>query len=313
MADSACARSSPGARCASRGGSRPRPSGRLRGVARDVEDRLDQLLLVAGELGQARVVVAAHREARREIPRAAACARARCTSWMLSGSTRGRRFGVSRRFMSDCSRSASFTITCVNSRSSGSPSSRSSSCAAPRMPPSGFLISCARLRISSRLACLLLEDLRLARDLQLLLQLAQLEHQARRRRRLRRGVDHAVQVHADSPRPRAARSLSLKPASSSQRLRAGARRIRRCRAALVERRADEVRCAPARRASRRRDSRRSRGASSSSISTAVDSSSRPWIRHHEARDWRKSNKRASAGRLARRRERGCRKRETARG
>ena len=32
-------------------------------------------------------------------------------------------------------------------------SSRSSSCAEPRMPPSGFLISCARLRISSRFAC----------------------------------------------------------------------------------------------------------------------------------------------------------------
>ena len=31
-------------------------------------------------------------------------------------------------------------------------SSISSSCAAPRMPPSGFLISCARLRISSLLA-----------------------------------------------------------------------------------------------------------------------------------------------------------------
>ena len=32
-------------------------------------------------------------------------------------------------------------------------SSPSRSCAAPRMPPSGFLISCARLRIRSRLAC----------------------------------------------------------------------------------------------------------------------------------------------------------------
>ena len=43
-------------------------------------------------------------------------------------------------------------MTCVYSRSSGRSSSRSSSCAEPRRPPSGFLISCARLRISSRLA-----------------------------------------------------------------------------------------------------------------------------------------------------------------
>ncbi len=54
---------------------------------------------------------------------------------------------------SDCSRSASPMITCVYSISGGRSSSRSSSCAAPRMPPNGFLISWARLLISSRFAC----------------------------------------------------------------------------------------------------------------------------------------------------------------
>ena len=43
-------------------------------------------------------------------------------------------------------------MTPVNSRSAGSGSSVSRSCAAPRMPPKGFFISCARLRKSTRLA-----------------------------------------------------------------------------------------------------------------------------------------------------------------
>ena len=43
-------------------------------------------------------------------------------------------------------------MTCVYSVSSR-PISICSNCAAPRMPPSGFLISCARLRMSSLLAC----------------------------------------------------------------------------------------------------------------------------------------------------------------
>ena len=43
------------------------PAGRLRGVARDVEDRLDQALLVAHQLGQARVVVARDLEALGEL------------------------------------------------------------------------------------------------------------------------------------------------------------------------------------------------------------------------------------------------------
>ena len=66
----------------------------------------------------------------------------------------GSRFGVSRRLTSDCSRSASPMITCVYSDKLRRGRARaSSSCAAPRMPPSGFLISCARLRIRSRFAC----------------------------------------------------------------------------------------------------------------------------------------------------------------
>ena len=69
----------------------------------------------------------------------------------------GRRCGASRRSTRVCRRSASLMITCVYSRKAfrwASGSSSSSSWAAPRMPPSGFLISCARLRISSLLAWL---------------------------------------------------------------------------------------------------------------------------------------------------------------
>ena len=105
------------------------------------------------EVGQAGVVVAATWRGPSGNSASSSVRTRSITSWMLSGSTRGSRLGVSRRFISDCRRSVSFTITWVNSRSSGSASSRSSSCAAPRMPPSGFLISWARLRISSRLAC----------------------------------------------------------------------------------------------------------------------------------------------------------------
>ena len=148
----------------------PLPVGGLRGVARHVEDRLDELFLVADEVRQARVVVALDREVLGKFGERAGV-RTRSSHLVDVDATRcaAAGCGVSRRFMSDCRRSASFTITCVNSRSSGSASSRSSSCAAPRMPPSGFLISCARLRMQLAVGFLLLEDLRLARDLQLLL------------------------------------------------------------------------------------------------------------------------------------------------
>ena len=55
----------------------------------------------------------------------------------------GPRCGVSSRLTSDCRRSASPMITCVYSRAACGELGSSSS-AAPRMPPSGFLISCAR-------------------------------------------------------------------------------------------------------------------------------------------------------------------------
>ncbi len=75
------------------------------------------------------------------------------TSWMFTSPTMcGCRWGSSRRSTSVCSRSDSLMMTWVYSRSARSGSSNSSNCAAPRMPPSGFLISCARLRISSLLA-----------------------------------------------------------------------------------------------------------------------------------------------------------------
>ncbi len=72
---------------------------------------------------------------------------------MFTSPTRwGCRWGASRRSTRLCSRSASWMMTWVYSLRSRLSSSISSSCAAPRMPPSGFLISCARLRISSLLA-----------------------------------------------------------------------------------------------------------------------------------------------------------------
>ena len=72
---------------------------------------------------------------------------------LTSPTTCGRRCGASRRSTRVCRRSASWMMTWVYSVSSRESISISSSCAAPRMPPSGFLISCARLRISSLLAC----------------------------------------------------------------------------------------------------------------------------------------------------------------
>src|SRR5262245_60566185 len=74
------------------------------------------------------------------------------TSWTFTGPIRGGRWGVRRRSIRSCRRSASLMITCVYSRRSGRSNSRSRSWAEPRRPPSGFLISCARLRISARLA-----------------------------------------------------------------------------------------------------------------------------------------------------------------
>ena len=84
---------------------------------------------------------------------------------MFTGPTCGGRCGVSRRSIRSCSRSASLMMTCVYSRRSGRSSSRSSSWAEPRSPPSGFLISCARLRISSRLATACWSRLRSSRSI----------------------------------------------------------------------------------------------------------------------------------------------------
>jgi hypothetical protein len=72
---------------------------------------------------------------------------------LTSPTTCGRRCGASRRSTRACRRSASWMMTWVYSVSSRDVTSIASSCAAPRMPPSGFLISCARLRTSSLLAC----------------------------------------------------------------------------------------------------------------------------------------------------------------
>ena len=66
--------------------------------------------------------------------------------------TWGFRCGASRRSTRSCSRSASLMITWVYSVSARDSISISSSCAAPRIPPSGFLISWARFLISSLVA-----------------------------------------------------------------------------------------------------------------------------------------------------------------
>ena len=70
---------------------------------------------------------------------------------MLTGSLRGGWPGPSSASTSAASRSASLMMTVVYSCSAGSLSWRSSSCAAPRSPPSGFLISCASCRTIARL------------------------------------------------------------------------------------------------------------------------------------------------------------------
>ena len=72
---------------------------------------------------------------------------------MLVGSYLGTRCGTSSLSIRLCSLSASLIITCVYSRRLGFGSSCSNSCAAPRKPPKGLRISCARLRNSSELAC----------------------------------------------------------------------------------------------------------------------------------------------------------------
>jgi hypothetical protein len=68
-------------------------------------------------------------------------------------------------------------ITCVYSESCGRSSSRSSSCAAPRIPPSGFLIFVGEAADQVAVRLLLFEQAFLARDLQLLIDVAELDQQ----------------------------------------------------------------------------------------------------------------------------------------
>ena len=166
-------------------------------------------------------------------------------------------------------------ITCVYSISGGASSSRSSSCAAPRMPPSGFLISCARLRISSRFACCCSLQPLLARDLELLVDVAELDA-APTRRRGRPASPCTTGAACGLP---VARELDLllgvgrRRSTSPWRSRRRARRCRRTAAPgrrfdeLLARELEQVlggRIRPAPRGRRRRCS-----------STAVASSSRP--------------------------------------
>ena len=118
-------------------------------------------------------------------------------------------------------------MTCVYSVSARDSSSISSSCAAPRMPPSGFLISCARLRISSVGRLGLVEGALLAILAVLLLDLDQLEDDVR---------EPSIWLHRDVHRQRLAGPADGRFSSASSRL--VAKRV-------VADRDDESRAAPA--------------------------------------------------------------------
>ena len=91
----------------------------------------------------------------------------------------GSRCGVSSRFTSDCRRSASPMITCVYSDRCGRSSSRSSSCAAPADAAERILDLVREAADQVAVRLLLLEQPLLARDLQLLVDVAELDQQRR--------------------------------------------------------------------------------------------------------------------------------------
>ena len=96
-----------------------------------------------------------HRLLRAEAPRGASARSKRCTcshtSCRFNNCLLGGRAGPVMLSINAVSRSASAMMILVYSRCETSGSTRSSSCAAPRNPPIGFLISCASWRVMSRL------------------------------------------------------------------------------------------------------------------------------------------------------------------
>ena len=188
----------------------------------------------------------------------------------------GSRCGVSRRLTSDCRRSASPMITCVYSISCGAvelalEQLRRAADAAQRILD---LVREAADQLAIRL--LLLEQALLARDLELLVDVAELEQQ--------RAV--ACASTGETVQVRCSFGLPTTPSSSSCSV-YDAPRTRPCRSpppAPGTRRTARAACgrrasaATARTGSPPRDWRRSRVRRASSISTAVASSSSPGIR-----------------------------------
>ena len=169
------------------------PAGRLRGVARDVEHRLDELLLVAGEIGQARVVVAAHDEPLGEFGREE---RAHALGHLvhierLDARQPARReeaihqrlqaVGLLHDHLREFAQLRCIELALEQLRRAADAAER--------------ILDLVR-EVADELAVglLLLEHLRLARDLELLLDLAEFHHQPRFTRFDR--ADHAKQVHA---------------------------------------------------------------------------------------------------------------------
>ena len=111
-------------------------------------------------------------------------------------------------------------------------SSRSSSCAAPRSPPSGFLISCASCRIIRRLLVQARQQLVLARDALALRGVGELQQQVR-------AGDLAVERRdgdVDDARARAQRAMACTDSSRSDSVSpvSSARRISRLQRIALE-------------------------------------------------------------------------------
>ena len=133
--------------------SRGRARERLRGVAHDVERRLRQLLGIGVELRAGSRRSRADRDLRETRP-ARRPSREPGSRGCWCGDTPAAGAASAADSTSDCRRSASPMITCVYSEERRPVKLRARAAARRRESrPSGFLISCARLRISSRFAC----------------------------------------------------------------------------------------------------------------------------------------------------------------
>ena len=152
---------------------------RLQRVAGDVQQRLDDLVAIELRVRQAGIVVAFDdnaglRFAAQQMEHVLAQLVDIDGDPSSAGAT-----GPSMRSTSARRRSASLMMTAVYSLSEPSCSSRSSSCAAPRSPPSGFLISCRELAHHEPAAIEAREHLALARDALARARIGQFDQQVR--------------------------------------------------------------------------------------------------------------------------------------